>query len=27
LSLDDSAESMNVSLEFETFDSSEVHKS
>lgn len=27
LSLDQSAESMNVSLEFETFDSSEVHKS
>jgi hypothetical protein len=27
LTLDDSAESMNVSLEFETFDSSEVHKS
>lgn len=27
LVLDDSPESMNVSLEFETFDSSEVHKS
>lgn len=27
LQLDDTAESMNVSLEFETFDSSEVHKS
>ena len=27
LTLDDSAESMNVALEFETFDSSEVHKS
>lgn len=27
LTLDDSPESMNVSLEFETFDSSEVHKS
>lgn len=26
LTLDDSAESMHVSLEFETFDSSEVHK-
>lgn len=27
LTLDDSAESLNVSLEFETYDSSEVHKS
>lgn len=27
LSIDDSAESMQVSLEFETFESSEVHKS
>jgi hypothetical protein len=27
LTLDETAESMNVSLEFETFDSSEVHKS
>lgn len=27
LTLDDTAESMQVSLEFETFDSSEVHKS
>lgn len=27
LTLDESPESMNVSLEFETFDSSEVHKS
>lgn len=27
LTIDESAESMNVSLEFETFDSSEVHKS
>lgn len=27
LTIDDSTESMNVSLEFETFDSSEVHKS
>lgn len=27
LALDETAESMNVSLEFETFDSSEVHKS
>lgn len=27
LTIDDTAESMNVSLEFETFDSSEVHKS
>lgn len=27
LTIDDSAESMQVSLEFETFDSSEVHKS
>jgi hypothetical protein len=27
LALDDTAESMNVSLEFETFDSSENHKS
>lgn len=27
LSIDESVESMNVSLEFETFDSSEVHKS
>lgn len=27
LSIDDSAESMQVSLEFKTFDSSEVHKS
>lgn len=27
LVIDESAESMNVSLEFETFDSSEVHKS
>jgi hypothetical protein len=27
LTLDESAESMNVSLEFETFDSAEVHKS
>ena len=27
LALDESPESMNVSLEFETFDSSEVHKS
>lgn len=27
LSLDDTPDSMNVSLEFETFDSSEVHKS
>ena len=27
LTLDESAESMNVSLEFESFDSSEVHKS
>ncbi len=27
LSITDSADSMNVSLEFETFDSSEVHKS
>ena len=27
LTLDETAESMNVSLEFETFDSSEIHKS
>lgn len=27
LTIDESAESMNVALEFETFDSSEVHKS
>lgn len=27
LAIDETAESMNVSLEFETFDSSEVHKS
>lgn len=27
LTIDETAESMNVSLEFETFDSSEVHKS
>ena len=27
LTVDETAESLNVSLEFETFDSSEVHKS